>query len=134
MPSGRFLRPRTCFHRGFVAVAATSVATPDPATNPSGAADDPGAREGPLSPQTDHTGEMEPGPVSPREREVLALLGQQLTHEEIAHRRFISVRTVESHAASLRRKLALPDHRSLVRYAVVHADRAGSGLLGMRAF
>src|SRR3954471_43851 len=77
---------------------------------------------------------MEPGPVSPREREVLALLGQQLTHEEIGRRLFISVRTVESHVASLRRKLALPDHRSLVRYAVVHADAAASGRSGTRAF
>jgi predicted ATPase/DNA-binding CsgD family transcriptional regulator len=77
---------------------------------------------------------MEPGAVSPREREVLALLGQQLTHEEIGHRLFISVRTVESHVASLRRKLDVPDHRALVRYAVVHADAAGSGRLGMRAF
>jgi predicted ATPase len=63
---------------------------------------------------------------------VLALLGRQLTHEEIGRRLFISVRTVESHVASLRRKLALPDHRALVRYAVVHADDAGSGLLGTR--
>ena len=64
---------------------------------------------------------------------MLALLGRQLTHEEIGHRLFISVRTVESHVASLRRKLDLPDHRSLVRYAVVHADGAGSSRLGMRA-
>ena len=77
---------------------------------------------------------MEPGAVSPRERDVLALLGQQLTHEEIGRRLYISVRTVESHVSSLRRKLALPDHRSLVRYAAVHADAAGPGRLGMRAF
>src|SRR3954468_1915371 len=76
---------------------------------------------------------MEPGPVSPREREVLALLGRQLTHEEIGHQLFISARTVESHVASLRRKLDLPDHRSLVRYAVVHADASGSSRSGMRA-
>ena len=60
--------------------------------------------------------------VSPREREVLALLADHLTHEEIGRRLFISVRTVESHVASLRRKLDMPDHRSLVRYA---AGRAG---------
>src|SRR3954453_21733959 len=68
--------------------------------------------------EADHTGQMEPGPVSPREGEGLALLGRQLTHEEIARRLFISIRTVESHVASLRRKLELPDHRSLVRFAV----------------
>ena len=65
---------------------------------------------------------------------MLALLGQQLTHEEIGRRLFISVRTVESHVASLRRKLALPDHRSLVRYAVVYGDAAGSGRSGLGAF
>src|SRR5205085_12061210 len=92
----------------------------------------PGARAGPGRGEGDHTGEVEPGPVSPREREVLALLGRQLTHEEIGRRLFISVRTVESHVASLRRKLDLPDHRALVRYATVHADDAGSGLLGIR--
>ena len=61
---------------------------------------------------------MDPERVSPREREVLELLGDHLTHEEIGQRLFISVRTVESHAASLRRKLDLPDHRALVRHAV----------------
>ena len=61
---------------------------------------------------------MDPERVSPREREVLELLGEHLTHEEIGQRLFISVRTVESHAASLRRKLDLPDHRALVRHAV----------------
>ncbi len=55
---------------------------------------------------------MEPERVSPREREVLELLGDHLTHEEIGQRLFISVRTVESHVASLRRKLGLPDHRA----------------------
>jgi predicted ATPase/DNA-binding CsgD family transcriptional regulator len=58
------------------------------------------------------------GSVSPRERAVLELLGEHLTHAEIGQRLFISVRTVESHVASLRRKLELPDHRALVRLAV----------------
>src|ERR1700759_5290985 len=61
---------------------------------------------------------MDRPPVSPREREVLDLLGEHLTHEQIGNRLFISTRTVESHVASLRRKLDLPDHRSLVRYAI----------------
>src|SRR5205807_6280604 len=56
--------------------------------------------------------------VSPREADVLDLLGEQLTHEEIAAQLFISVRTVETHVASLRRKLDAPDHRALVRLAV----------------
>jgi len=51
---------------------------------------------------------------------VLALLGEHLTHAEIAGRLVISIRTVESHVASLRRKLDLPAHRDLIRYAVAH--------------
>ena len=43
--------------------------------------------------------------MSGREAEVLALLGEHLSHAEIAARLFISVRTVESHVASLHRKL-----------------------------
>jgi predicted ATPase/DNA-binding CsgD family transcriptional regulator len=58
------------------------------------------------------------GALSAREREVLVLLGEQLTHEQVGERLFISARTVESHVASLRRKLGMPDHRALVRFAV----------------
>jgi len=67
---------------------------------------------------------VEPERISPREREVLDLLGDHLTHEEIGQRLFISVRTVESHVASLRRKLGLPDHRALVRHAVAARSAA----------
>jgi DNA-binding CsgD family transcriptional regulator len=49
--------------------------------------------------------------VSGRETEVLGLLGEHLSHAEIAARLFISVRTVESHVASLRRKLNVGTHR-----------------------
>src|SRR6202042_3642808 len=73
---------------------------------------------------------MAPERISPREREVLELLGEHLTHEEIGRRLFISVRTVESHVASLRRKLDLPDHRALVRHAVaVRAAAPGPAVL-----
>jgi predicted ATPase/DNA-binding CsgD family transcriptional regulator len=58
------------------------------------------------------------GVATPREREVLDLLGEHLTHEQIGRRLFISPRTVETHVAALRRKLQLPDHRALVRFAV----------------
>jgi predicted ATPase/DNA-binding CsgD family transcriptional regulator len=58
--------------------------------------------------------------VSAREAEVLTLLGQHLTHAEIAATLVLSVRTVESHVASLRRKLGIAGHRDLVRYAASH--------------
>ena len=62
-------------------------------------------------------GEAPASGVSEREAEVLSLLGERLSHAEIAARLFISVRTVESHVASLRRKLAAEDRRALLRLA-----------------
>lgn len=62
--------------------------------------------------------------ISPREAEVLGLLGEHLTNAEIGERLYISVRTVESHAASLRRKLGLASRQELIRYAA--GQRAGS--------
>ncbi|MBW3544700.1 MAG: helix-turn-helix transcriptional regulator [Bacteroidetes bacterium] len=58
--------------------------------------------------------------MSVREAEVLGLLGEHLTHAEIAGRLFISVRTVESHVGSLRRKLRISERRGLIDLAVQH--------------
>src|SRR5215469_5726138 len=54
---------------------------------------------------------------SRRETEVLELVGRHLTNPQIAERLYISVRTVESHVASLIRKLGVADRRALVAYA-----------------
>jgi predicted ATPase/DNA-binding CsgD family transcriptional regulator len=51
--------------------------------------------------------------VSPREAEVLELVGARLSNAEIGARLYISVRTVESHVSSLLRKLEVPDRRAL---------------------
>ena len=67
--------------------------------------------------------------VSPREAEVFDLVGQHLTHSEIGDRLFISARTVESHVASLRRKLGMIDHRALVRLAVESSAQLPVGAL-----
>ena len=56
--------------------------------------------------------------VSPREREVLALLAQRLTSPEIAERLYVSPRTVETHVASLLRKFAASNRRELAKHAV----------------
>jgi DNA-binding CsgD family transcriptional regulator len=62
--------------------------------------------------------------VTAREAEVLALVGQHLTNAQIAEMLFIAVRTVESHMASLLRKLNMPDRRSLARHAAAdHGPR-----------
>ncbi|MGA5764376.1 ATP-binding protein [Nonomuraea bangladeshensis] len=55
--------------------------------------------------------------ISPRETEVLELVGAHLSNAEIAARLCISVRTVESHVSSLLRKLEVPDRRALARRA-----------------
>lgn len=53
--------------------------------------------------------------VTPREAEVLLLVGARLRNREIAERLVLSVRTVESHVAALLRKLAVADRHGLVR-------------------
>ncbi|MFF4773701.1 ATP-binding protein [Microtetraspora fusca] len=55
--------------------------------------------------------------ISPREAEVLELIGAHLSNAEIAARLCISVRTVESHVSSLLRKLEVPDRRALAQRA-----------------
>ncbi|MBA0126479.1 AAA family ATPase [Haloechinothrix sp. YIM 98757] len=66
--------------------------------------------------------------ISAREAEVLALLGDHLTNSEIASRLFISVRTVESHVASLLRKLGVADRRALAALAADAAATTGRGI------
>ncbi|WP_246005404.1 ATP-binding protein [[Actinomadura] parvosata] len=55
--------------------------------------------------------------ISPREAEVLKLVGAHLSNAEIGARLCISVRTVESHVSSLLRKLDVPDRRALAQRA-----------------
>jgi len=55
----------------------------------------------------------QPAGLSAREAEVLAELAGHATNAEIASRLFISVRTVESHVASLLRKTGAADRREL---------------------
>jgi DNA-binding NarL/FixJ family response regulator len=56
--------------------------------------------------------------LTPREREVLSLTAQGHSGAAIAGRLYISQRTVESHRASLMRKLGVRNQKELVRYAV----------------
>jgi DNA-binding NarL/FixJ family response regulator len=66
-----------------------------------------------------------PKPVlTPRESEILALLGRGASSKQIARELDLSVRTVEAHRQSIKRKLELDGQAELIRYAVEHARGA----------
>ncbi len=56
--------------------------------------------------------------LTPRELEVLRLLARGYRYKEIAAELFISVKTVETHASNVLRKLQLSNRHQLTRWAV----------------
>jgi two-component system response regulator NreC len=58
------------------------------------------------------------GALSPREREVLDLIAQGYTNQQIADRFGLSVKTIETHRSRLVEKLGLRSRAELVRYAL----------------
>ena len=71
-------------------------------------------------------------PLSAREEEVLAALGEHLTNAEIADRFVLSVRTVESHVSSLLRKTGAKDRRALASLAATATSGSGLPTAGLR--
>jgi two-component system, NarL family, response regulator NreC len=57
-------------------------------------------------------------PLSDREREVLRLLAEGHTNQEIAAQLYISVRTAETHRAHIMQKLGFATRAELVRHAI----------------
>lgn len=57
-------------------------------------------------------------PLSSREKEVLTLIADGKSNKEIAELLFVSVRTIESHRASILDKLNLKSTADLVKYAI----------------
>ena len=55
--------------------------------------------------------------LTPRERDVLRLLARGYAYKEIATELFISLKTVETHASAVLRKLQLSNRRELSRWA-----------------
>lgn len=58
--------------------------------------------------------------LTEREREILRLIAEGNTNQQIAKRLFISTRTVEFHRANLIQKVGAHDVASLVKYALHH--------------
>ncbi|WP_339409129.1 response regulator transcription factor [Pseudomonas sp. EA_35y_Pfl2_R5] len=58
--------------------------------------------------------------LTPREREVLLMLAQGLNNKIMARTLQISVRTVETHRLSIRRKLAIDKPADLLKHALAH--------------
>jgi DNA-binding NarL/FixJ family response regulator len=63
-------------------------------------------------------------PLSERERDILQLLALGYTNQEIGRKRYISVRTVDTHRGHIMRKLGLETRAELVLFALAN------GLLG----
>lgn len=59
-------------------------------------------------------------PITRREREIIRLIVQGLTNQEIAEKLFISPRTVDTHRSNLMQKLELRNAAALVKYAIEH--------------
>ncbi len=73
-------------------------------------------RDAPVMPSIDPEIDL----LTPREREVLRLLARGYAYKEIAAELFISIKTVETHASNVLRKLQLSSRHQLTRWA---ADR-----------
>jgi len=72
--------------------------------------------------------------LTPRESAVLAAIERRLSNPEIAAELFISVRTVESHIASLKRKLGADSRAELMSAAAERREQAASVRLPHNAF
>jgi DNA-binding NarL/FixJ family response regulator len=69
---------------------------------------------------TSETPDPELDLLTTREREVLRLLARGYAYKEISSRLSISIKTVESHASAVLRKLQLSNRRELSRWAAEH--------------
>jgi len=57
-------------------------------------------------------------PLTPREQEIVKLIAEAHTNDEIADMLFISKKTVERHRANILEKLGMTDRVELTRYAI----------------
>ena len=64
--------------------------------------------------------------LTPRESEILSALGRGQSSKQIARTLGLSVRTVEAHRQSIKRRLGIEGQAELIKYAVEHAGRFGA--------
>lgn len=62
--------------------------------------------------------------LSARELQVISLIGRGISSRDIAERLSVSVKTIESHRATIKRKLNLATNAQLVQYAIQWYSRA----------
>lgn len=65
--------------------------------------------------------------LTPRESEILSALGRGESSKQIARRLGLSVRTVDAHRQSIKRRLGIEGQAELIKYAVEHTRRFGEG-------
>ena len=63
--------------------------------------------------------------LTPREGEILSALGRGESSKQIARTLGLSVRTVEAHRQSIKRRLGIEGQAELIKYAVEHAREFG---------
>lgn len=59
--------------------------------------------------------------LTPRESEILSALGRGQSSKQIARELGLSVRTIEAHRQSIKRRLGIEGQAELIKYAVEHA-------------
>lgn len=64
--------------------------------------------------------QLPPTSLTTREKEILELVSQGLTNQQIAEKLFISSRTIDTHRTNIMHKLGVHDVAHLVRYALEH--------------
>jgi two-component system response regulator NreC len=74
--------------------------------------------EGYINKVKGHSTQKDNFTLTHREREVLQLIAEGSTNQQVAEKLFISTRTVEFHRANLMHKLKLHDVAGLVKYAI----------------
>ena len=65
--------------------------------------------------------------LTPRESEILSALGRGESSKQIARDLNLSVRTVEAHRQSIKRRLGIEGQAELIKYAVEHARQFDRG-------